>query len=260
LPDKRRDTLLNLLLSNKFHSIDELKKLTGAPHATLHRDLSALESEGLIRKTYGGVEVLSPKEAAIRKYEKRIGLNSDKKRAIAEAATKFVMPGEHIFLDASSTCYFLGKAIFEKNIEGVTIVTNSLHLLNEYRDSDTSVRLVSTGGSIDKELNAFLGELTIDFISRISISKTFISAAGCSAEHGISTSSDFILSTIKAAVAAARRRYCLIDSSKFDMEYLFKFAELKSFDAIISDSKIPRQSAEKIKSTETKLVIARQES
>jgi len=240
LPEMRRASLLKLLQAKRFHSIAELKRSTGATHATLHRDLSSLERAGLIRKTYGGVEVLSA-EDSIRNYEKRIKSHSALKAAIADAALRYVSRGDHIFLDASSTCYFLGKALFKRNIEGVTIVTNSLHLLTEYRRSDTEVGLVSTGGTIDKELNAFLGDFTTGFISRISVAKTFISAAGCTIEHGISSASDVVLGAIKAAMAAGRERYCLIDSSKFGREYVFKFAELRAFHALISDSKLPNR-------------------
>jgi len=254
-PDMRKNKLLAILRKKRFHSIAELKKKTGTLHATIHRDLNALEKEGKIRKTYGGVETV-PKKFPIREYDKRISINSDLKMAIAQAALKYISPGDHVFLDASSTCYFFGRAIMKSNMRGVTIATNSLHLLSEYRENESEVKLVSTGGSVDRELCALLGNFTTDFIARIGVAKTFISAAGCTVKDGISTTSDFILGALKAAVSAAPQRYCLVDSTKFGREYLFKVAKLNVFNAIITDGGIEKQVARKIKQAGLPLVIS----
>jgi DeoR/GlpR family transcriptional regulator of sugar metabolism len=183
-------------------------------------------------------------------------INADIKMAIANAAVNYVNAGDHVFLDASSTCYFFGRAIMKKNIEGVTIVTNSLHLLSEYRENESAVKLVSTGGSVDRELCAFLGNFTTDFISRIHVAKTFVSAAGWSVRDGISTTSDFILGALKAAISAAPKRYCLVDSAKFGREYIFKVANLDVFDAIITDGGIGKQVAQTIRKAGLPLVIS----
>lgn len=254
-PDRRKNKLFAILRKKRFCSIDELKKKTGISHATIHRDLNALKKDGKIRKTYGGVETI-PIKSPIRDYDKRINISSDLKMAIARTALKYVNPGDHIFLDASSTCYFFGRAIMKNNLEGVTIVTNSLHLLSEYRASESAVKLVSTGGSVDRELCAFLGNFTTDFITRIGVAKTFISAAGCIVKDGISTTSDFILGALKAAISAAPERYCLIDSTKFGREYLFKVAKLDVFNAIITDGGIEKPVARKIKQAGLPLIIS----
>lgn len=254
-PDVRKNRLYAMLRKKRFHSIDELKKKTGIAHATIHRDLNALEKEGKIRKTYGGVETV-PEKPLVREYDKRINIHSDLKMAIAQAALKYISPGDHVFLDASSTCCYFGRAIMKSNMAGVTIVTNSLHLLSEYRASESAVKLVSTGGSIDRELCAFLGNFTTDFIARISVAKTFVSAAGCTVKDGISTTSDFILGALKAAISAAPERYCLVDSTKFGREYLFKVAKLDVFNAIITDDGIEKQVARKIKAAGISLVTA----
>lgn len=254
-PDMRKNKLLAILREKRFHSIDELKKKTGILHATIHRDLNLLAKEGKIRKTYGGVETI-PEKYSMREYDKRLNNNSDLKKAIAQAALKYISPGDHVFLDASSTCYYFGRAIMQSNLKGVTIATNSLHLLSEYRQNESTVKVVSTGGSLDRELCAFLGNFTSDFITRIGVAKTFISAAGCTVKAGISTTSDFILGALKAAIAAAPERYCLMDSTKFGREYLFKIARLDVFDAIITDGGIEKQVAREIKAAGVFLVTA----
>ncbi|NCC69943.1 MAG: DeoR/GlpR transcriptional regulator, partial [Clostridia bacterium] len=120
---------------------------------------------------------------------------------------------------------------------------------------DTGVKLVSTGGSIDRELNALLGALTADFISRVRFTKVFISAAGCNFPDGISTTSDFILSVIRSALKSGKERYCLIDSTKFERECPFRIAPLSSFNAIITDNGIKQEFARKIREAGGHLVI-----
>jgi len=244
-PNARRELLLTLLRERRFHSVQDLKRKTGIPHATLHRDLNVLSRDRKIRKTYGEVEILDD-GARLRDYDRRIGQNADCKLAIAAAALRYVRPGDHLFLDASSTCYYFGLALFSSGLEGVTVVTNSIHLLNEYQRRASGIALVSTGGSLHRELYAFLGDSAMETMQRLRLAKAFVSAGGFSLEGGLSTTSEAVLGASKAALGMAQQRYALLDSSKFGRDYVFTVSRLNGFDAIITDAGLPADAAHAI--------------
>ncbi|MCA1809511.1 MAG: DeoR/GlpR family DNA-binding transcription regulator [Kiritimatiellia bacterium] len=255
-PSRRRERLLALLQQRDFYTVAELKKLTGSPHATLHRDLTALAGEGILRKSRGGVELLVS-SGVVREYDRRVRLHVAQKQAIARSALERIHAGDHVFLDASSTCYYLGKILLAKNPAGVTIVTNSLHLLEEYRKSDSGIMAVSTGGTLDRELGAFLGTFTEGFLAQVRVARVFVSAAGWSADAGTTTTSDLILGTSKAALAMASECYCLADSSKYGRDHVFSIAPLAGFSAIITDSGLDLSVIRQLRRSRIPLIIGR---
>lgn len=255
-PELRRYELLEILGRKRFHTIEELRKQVNISHATIHRDLSLLAKRGQIRRNYGGVEVLANK-VVVREYDKRTSLNVGLKEEIAREALKFVEEGDCVFIDASSTCYYFAKAILNKGIKKLTIVTNSVHIISLFAGIETGINLISTGGNFDKEFNAFLGNLVMDFISRIKLNKIFISGAGFSLDSGLSTTNDFILGMVRQALNVTDKKYCLIDSSKFGREVLLKISDLQDFDAVITDANIDVAAVKKTKGAGVKLILAK---
>lgn len=237
-PEMRRADLLEILKKKKFHTIEDLKKHINISHATIHRDLKLIEKEGYIKKTYGGVEVLINNKPAVREYDKRINLNIELKEEIAKMSLNFVKEGECIFLDASSTSFYFGKILINSGIKELTIITNSIHLISAFAEIEPGIKIISTGGTFDNKINAFLGNFTTDFISHLKLNKTFVSGAGFSIQRGLTTTNDFILNITREAIKNADKKYCLIDSTKFSKEYFLKIADLKEFDAVITDSNI----------------------
>ena len=62
----------------------------------------------------------------------------DAKARLAEAAFAMLMPGETVFLDASSTTYFLARLIAERG-PAVRVITNSLPVPTADKPDQASV-------------------------------------------------------------------------------------------------------------------------
>ncbi|KKR04715.1 MAG: hypothetical protein UT30_C0004G0028 [Candidatus Uhrbacteria bacterium GW2011_GWF2_39_13] len=254
-PEIRRDNLLKMLQSKKFHQIDEVINNTNASKATIHRDLDILEKNGFIKKSYGCIEVTAHKSIEI-EYEKRLKENGALKKAIALSAIKKILPGDTIFLDASSTCYYLAEMLYENPLEDLTIISNSVHVQSLGKHSNGKIKFISTGGRLDYQINAFLGDLVQEFVSKMTFKKIFISGAGFSSERGLSTTNDYILGTLKAAIKNGLGKYCLVDSSKYQRDCLLKVTDLDVFDAVISDYELNSEEAGKFKKNGIKLILA----
>lgn len=251
-PAIRRDKIIQILKNNKFHTIEEISNEINISYQTLHRDLDLLESAGHIKKVYGGVEFLG--KPVVLEYEKRVNLNIDLKKEIALESVKLVEDGDHIFLDASSTSYYFGHVLINSKIENLTIVTNSVQIISLFAEIDSRIKIISTGGSFYRELNAFLGDFVVKFISNIRLDKIFISGAGFSLEGGLTTTNDFLLGILRKALNIADKKICLIDSSKHKKKYLLKVCDLQDFDTVITNTGIADVEVEKIRKAGVNLV------
>ena len=84
---------------------------------TARRDLDALERRGSARRTHGGA-VLPSIAAPEDSFTKRVGVAADAKLRLADAAFELLKPGETVFLDSSSTAYFLARRIARGRARG----------------------------------------------------------------------------------------------------------------------------------------------
>ena len=106
----QRDTqILEILEQNGPTSVHELCKKLYLSEATVRRSLSELAHKELINRTHGGAELRKVLNRA-RPFSNRMFLNTAAKRDIARKAASIVPNDCTIFLDQSSTCYYLAEA------------------------------------------------------------------------------------------------------------------------------------------------------
>ncbi len=80
-------------------------------------------------------------------FHQRVGVATEAKIRLADAAFELLRPGESIFLDSSSTAYFLARRIVEGGLR-LKVITNSgpvMQLLSAGEDPD--VELFALGGT-----------------------------------------------------------------------------------------------------------------
>lgn len=258
-PAIRREKLLSFLRQKTRHRIRDLAARAGTSEATLHRDLDMLQREGHIRKSYGCVEVLGAQPVFL-EYQKRTTQQAERKRAIARKALECVQPGDQLFLDASSTCYYLAEAIVRSAsggaLDGVTLVTNSVHLLSLCCRQDLPIAVISTGGQFDPALNAFFGELVAESLPRMRFHKAFVSGAGFSLAGGLTTTSDRIFGLLRAVMPLSAETYCLVDSSKCGRDCLLHVTALQAFGAVITNDDIDPSIRDAMREAGVPLVLA----
>lgn len=244
-PEIRRQNLLSLLRGKRLHSVEEIMREAGASPATVHRDLDALAARGLIRKSYGCVEVLDASGVQV-DFDKRAAENAALKQALAMWAVRLVQPGDAIFVDASSTCAFFLEELAAR-LEGVTVATNSPDAAAICRRHVGRLQLIVCGGRLDEGLNAFVGPLVAAAVARMHFHKAFVSGAGFSLAGGLSTTSEDLLATVQAVLAGASERYCLVDSTKLNRDCLLRVTELSDFDVVLSNRDIEAREARRLR-------------
>lgn len=229
----------------KFCSITELMEKFRVSPATIHRDISSLVTAGQLRKVHGGVASLNSTQAAVPPkdilplhYRERMNIDMSAKKMIAEQAFRDIRDGDTLFLDSSTTVYFLAKRLQTASFANLTIITNSVLIIQEFTNFPSHFFLVALGGNYDVQLNAFLGQAALREAEYLKLDKTFISGVGLT-ENGVFSRHENHTFLLKRILELSHRNFLLIGSSKFGRAGLFSIAPLSSFDKIISDRELP---------------------
>lgn len=232
--------IVDFLQEQKVCSMTDLMEHFQVSQATIHRDVMDLAKKKLISKVHGGVAVNSvmpqQNESGNSHFSTRINKNIQKKLLIADKAVEHIQDGDIIFLDSSTTVLHLARKIQKLQLTNLTVITNSVHIIQEFCLFPPHFVLVGLGGNYNCQLNSFLGKSAVEGLQRLRISKVFISAVGATIE-GVTTYHEDHAEFLAKAMALSVCKYLLLDSTKFDRTGLFKFAELKDFDIILSDCK-----------------------
>lgn len=191
-----------------------LEEEFGVSPMTARRDLDALEKQGKLRRTHGGA--VSPGFAGREdSFQHRMNEAVEQKRRLARAAFEMLEPGETIFLDSSTSAYYLAERILAENI-GVTLLTNSVPVMELFMKKDNAnVDLVGMGGTLRKLTLSFVGPHAVRAISEHFADKVFMSVKGVAPE-GYLTDPDPLEAQVKRAmIERSETPILLADGSKF---------------------------------------------
>ena len=134
---EREQEIINILKDkNGFVTVKELCKLLFASESSIRRDLKTLEERGLVKRSYGGATAVM-NFSNISTFSQRTRANIAAKREIAQKAAALINDGDIIFLDQSSTAFYLAAAIMEKS--SVTVVTNNIEIMMLLSNSNIKV-------------------------------------------------------------------------------------------------------------------------
>ena len=183
---ERQKKILEILSDEGAVSVNRLSTELGVTEETVRRDLEKLEKQEFLKRTHGGAVALDENTNEM-SLEKRKSTNVEAKQKIAKLAATQVNEGDTIFLDASTTTFFIAKEL--KNMRNITIITNSLRVIVELDGCDT-IKVISVGGVLSHN-QSFVGTLAENSIAENYVaSKMFFSSKGVSAESGILESNE----------------------------------------------------------------------
>jgi DeoR family fructose operon transcriptional repressor len=230
--DVRRRQILDYIASKGFATPETLARQQDVAAVTVRRDLVWLERAGHLQRVHGGaIPCESP--LSVTHVNTRLRLATDQKRLIAREAARLVRAGDHLFLDAGSTCRFLAEALPDNR--DLTVITHSLDVLLALAHRP-GFRLIGLGGTFDPRLNVLIGPMTETALSGFHGDKAFLGALGVDVGAGIS-SNGLSEERIKALMARqARAVFVLADSSKLGKVAFRTVLPLSKVSCVITDA------------------------
>ena len=233
---ERQQMILDYLENKTAASVKELAKVLYISEASIRRDITELESKGLVERTYGGVLLARYKNEVI-PVELRDSESSAAKERIAMEAARLIQDGDTIIMDASTTvsriCHYM------KGMKNVRVFTNNLRIFTLLQASD--IEVYCTGGKFFPQRECFLGPYAEDFLHTVSADILFFSSQGISEDGDITDVDEQENSLRRVMIKQARKKIFLCDSSKFGVRRPFILCNREQVDRIISDKRLAFQ-------------------
>lgn len=209
----RRSAIADLLRETGAVTVTELETRFGVSPMTVRRDLAELERLGIARRTHGGA-VLPSISAQEDSFAQRVEVATEAKARLAEEAVELIGARETVFLDSSSTAYFVARRIVERGL-AVTVITNSLPIMDVIAGHETpNLRLIGIGGTLRPLTRSYVGPYAIHTILGHFADRLFLSVKGLTRD-GVLTDADELEAEVKRAmIAQAEDAVLLVDDSK----------------------------------------------
>jgi len=229
---EREKKILEILLREKKCTVRELASLLYISEPSVRRDLQSLEKQNLIKRIHGGAvleeSALSKNKIPflIREYEQ-----SGAKAHIARKAAELVSDGDVVFLDASTSCYYLIPYLASK--KGITVVTSGVKALSKLAEYD--IRTVSTGGALINSCLALVGEEAYQTLESFNADVAFFSCRGVSEDGYLTDISPEENGVRKKMIRRSRRAFLLCATEKFGKRYFHNLCHQRDIDGIITE-------------------------
>lgn len=248
----RRMQIIDMVTSNRAVKNAELMKRFDISIETVRRDLEYLETQGYLRRVYGGA-VANVSLGSEPEYSSRSQVHETEKDAIAAAAARLICPEETIYLGVGTTIQAMAQHISKTaNITALTNVVRTAVELSEI----PSCNVILSGGTLrakELTLSGFPAEQNFSYFN---VDKAFIGIGGITAD-GIT---DFHIGEAqlhRQLIKNARKAIVLCDSSKIGIKAMNNVCHLADIDIVITDSKAPKQLVKEIEEKGVKVIIAK---
>lgn len=233
LAETRRQQIFDTLGSRGAVTVAEVEERFGVSPMTARRDLDELARRGVVRRTHGGA-VLPTTSAHEDSFARRMRAAPEAKRRLAEAAVSRLTPRETVFLDSSTTSYFVARAIIETGLN-TTVLTNSLPVMElVFNGGAQNVELIGIGGTFRRLTRSFVGPLAVRTIESHFADRLFLSCKGLT-ETGMMTDADALEAEVKRAmIEHAGEAVLLLDRSKLLERGLSLIASVAELSGVVA--------------------------
>lgn len=226
----RLQAILEYLREKRSASVHSLADQLYVSEATIRRDLNALETQGRVRRVFGGVKLLDNDRTDV-PFHANAMENYDIKSAIAVKALDFIHDGDVLMLDASFTVSLLLPHL--TRFSGLTIITNANMTMPGLQELDAKV--YCTGGLMLRNSQGFIGDYAETMIRNFHADKLFFTCRGLSFEGQMSELSAEETSLHRVMMQHSSTKILLCDSTKFGRQYCYNLGNLNDVDEFISD-------------------------
>ncbi len=227
---ERQKRILELLKENGAVWVSKLAEDLDVTEETVRRDLEKLEQKEALLRTHGGAVPITDNNHEL-SLDKRKNLNTDAKIKLAKEAVKHIVSGDTIFLDASTTTFYIAKEL--KSLKNITVVSNSLRVVEELIGCD-GIKVIAVGG-VATPNQSLVGSIAENNIrNNYFANKVFFSSRGIS-HVGILDSNEQECFIKQCMMQNATKKFFVCDKSKINKVGFVKLAQLEDVDCVIAE-------------------------
>jgi DeoR family transcriptional regulator of aga operon len=257
--DNRAKDILQLLLRQGKTSVDGLTAALGASPASIRRDLTRLEEEGLVHRTHGGAMLANAGQTVYEpfRFDASFHVREDRftaeKQRIARAAAALVQEYETIGIAAGTTTTLVARQLATR--KNLHIITNGVNIGMDL-SSSSRMQTTLTGGNL-RWAGAFslVGPAAIESLSVVVMDRVFLGATGVDAIHGATIIQPDEAAVFRAMARPARQVVVVADSSKIGMVSPAVICPPGKIDLLITDDGISDETKDAFAASGIRMVI-----
>ena len=231
---ERQKRILELLSIEGSVMVSKLSAELGVTEETVRRDLEKLEAKEMLRRTHGGALPMDENSYEF-SLEKRKALNVESKQALARKAIQYIATGDTIFLDASTTTFYMAKEL--KTMKNVTVITNSIRVINELSGIE-GVKVIAVGGIVSNN-QSLVGAMAENYITENYFAdKMFFSSRGIGENSVILEGNEQECFIKQSMLKNSKVHYYLCDKSKVGRVGYMRLSTFENIQYLITDATV----------------------
>jgi len=196
---------------------------------TIRRDLQELSHTGKLIKVHGGA--LSPSfDKIIYPANKVYAL--ERKKIIAQKATKLIKNGMFVLTGGGTTIIELGKALPESL--SATFISGSIPAIVEYM-GHPNIEVIVIGDKLSKNSKITLGADALGRIKTLKPDLCFLGMNAISMEHGLTDSDWDVVQLKQTMIASSQKLVCLAISEKINTMQPIHVCDISKIDILVTE-------------------------
>ena len=251
--DERRSMILKRLHDENKVFIRDLVETFCVSEVSIRKDLAVLEEQQLLVRVKGGAIIMRQTEDIddVPVHHKKL-LKVKEKQALGRLAASLIKENDTLIIDSGTTMMEVAKNL--DKFRKLTIITNALDIaiiLSRYERFD----IIVLGGNMRSVSNSTVGMLATSDLKNFYCDKLFLGVDSASIKDGLSTPNIEEANLNQTMIASAKETIAVFDSSKFGRRSFAHIASLEKIGTIVTDSGIPEDMKDYIRTAGIKLHI-----
>ncbi len=247
----RRAKSADILSRKGFMSLSELARSLGVSESTARRDLEALEQQGIVMRTHGGVVYVKDSPSQSLAFADRQTAAVAEKEAIAHATAELIPAGQTVILNGGTTCYQVARAVQGRKLN---VITNSVPIaLLLMTDIATEVTLI--GGYVYPRTGVALGAMAEQQLKDLHATQLILGCAGVT-DRTAFNANQMMVDVERRMMSIAEKVIMVADHTKFGMRSVVKLCDLDEVDVIVTDAGVDAGTLKQLKESGPKVIVA----
>jgi DeoR family transcriptional regulator, aga operon transcriptional repressor len=256
--DNRAKQILKILLQHGNTSVDELVSQLEISPASIRRDLTRLETRGLVHRTHGGATLAGQMTYEPFRFDSAFPIREDRfaeeKRHIALAAAELIQREETIGLAAGTTTTQLARSIRHRT--NIHVVTNAVNIGMELANQQ-GLKVTLTGGTVQwPGAFSMVGPTAFESLQRIFFDRVFLGVCGIDPEHGATVIEEDESLIFRSMAEHAKQVIIVADSSKIGMISPALICPINKIDTVVTDDGISADLLAAFRSKGVEVIVA----
>jgi DeoR/GlpR family transcriptional regulator of sugar metabolism len=255
LAEERRQKIMEILQKEGRVIAKDLSDLFQISVDSVRRDLTIMEKQGQLQKTYGGAVSIKP-QSKVRTLpspeSKRYSQPAAHQDAISRIAASYIHKHDTVFIGSAGIQY--GMLKYLPTDFTFTLVTNSMKIADIVRNKENITSYLIGGKLRPNSANSMIDTIAVEMVSQFSFDMAFLTGGGITAS-GISTATPEGAAFHRRVSELSRKNICLAPHEKLGQQMFISSVPMERIDVIITDQAAPEKLIQEMEKNHVEIIF-----